>query len=65
MQIDTDMSAIDKAIADALTCGTGVMKFNFTNGLVLCDHVPIEDFLQFSEELKWRSEITIYEEKNT
>ena len=65
MNIDTDMSAIDKAIADALTCGTGVMKFNFENGLVLCDHVPIKDFRQFSEELKWRSEITIYEEKNT
>jgi hypothetical protein len=64
MQIDTDMSAIDKAIADALTCGTGVMKFNFTNGLVLCDHVPIKDFLQFSEELKWRSEISTHEEKN-
>ena len=65
MNIDTDMSAIEKAIADALTCGTGVMKFNFTNGMVLCDHVPIKDFLQFSEELKWRSEITIHEEKNT
>ena len=65
MQIDTDMSAIDKAIADALTCGTGVMKFNFENGLVLCDHVPIKDFLQFSEELKWRSEISTHEEKNT
>ena len=63
MQVDTDMSAIDKAIADALICGTGVMKFNFTDGLVLCDHVPIKDFRQFSEELKWRSENTIYEEK--
>ena len=63
MQIDTDMSAIDKAITDALICGTGVMKFNFTDGLVLCDHVPIKDFRQFSEELKWRSETTIYEEK--
>ena len=33
MNIDTDMDAIDKSIADALTCGTGVMKFSFTDGL--------------------------------
>ena len=63
MKIDTDMDAINKAIADALTCGTGVMKFSFTDGLVLCDHVPIKDFREFGEELKWRAESTIYEEK--
>ena len=64
MNIDTDMDVIDKAIADALTCGTGVMKFSFTDGLVLCDHVPFKNFRQFSEELKWRAECGIYEEKN-
>jgi hypothetical protein len=64
MKIDTDMGAIDKAIADALICGTGVMKFSFTDGMVLCDHVPIKDFREFGEELKWRSQNTIYEEKN-
>ena len=65
MNIDTDMSAIDKALEDALICGTGVMKFSFKNGLMLCDHVPIKDFRHFSDELKWRSEITIYEEKKS
>jgi hypothetical protein len=63
MNIDTDMNAIDKAIADALVCGTGVMKFSFTDGMILCDHVPIKDFREFGEELKWRAENTIYEEK--
>jgi hypothetical protein len=64
MSISVDTSAIDKAIRDALMCGTGVMKFNFTDGVILCDHVPITDFVQFSEELIWRSQHTIYEEKN-
>jgi hypothetical protein len=64
MSISVDTSGIDKAIADALTCGTGVMKFNFTDGMIFCDHVPIADFVQFGEELIWRSRNTIHEEKN-
>ncbi len=52
------LHAIDKAIQDAMLCGTGVMKFSFIDGLVMCDHVPIKDFAQLSEELKWRFENT-------
>jgi hypothetical protein len=48
-RIESDMSPIDKAIQDAMMCGTGVMKFSFVDGLISCDHVPID-------ELKWRSE---------
>jgi len=58
VSIESDMSAIDKAIQDAMMCGTGVMKFSFIDGLVMCDHVPIKEFAQLSEELKWRSENT-------
>ena len=65
MNIDTDMNGIDKAIADALVCGTGVLKFNFIDGIIKCDHVPLKDFNQFGEELKWRSENIVHKEKNT
>jgi hypothetical protein len=41
-----------------MMCGTGVMKFSFMDGLVSCDQVPIQEFAQLSEELKWRSENT-------
>ncbi len=65
MKIDADMDAIDKAIRDALWCGTGVLKFSFTDGMVACDHVPIKQYVQFADELKWRSERSAHEEKNT
>ena len=58
VSIESDMSPIDKAIQDAMMCGTGVMKFSFMDGLVSCDHVPIKEFAQLSDELKWRSENT-------
>lgn len=58
VSIESDMSPIDKAILDAMMCGTGVMKFSFMDGLISCDHVPIKEFARFSEELKWRSENT-------
>jgi hypothetical protein len=53
VSIESDMS---KAIQDAMMCGTGVMKFSFMDGLISCDHVPIKEFAQLSEELKWRAE---------
>ena len=56
VSIESDMSPIDKAIQDAMMCGTGVMKFSFMDGLISCDHVPIKEFAQLSEELKWRAE---------
>jgi len=58
VSIESDMSPIEKAIQDAMMCGTGVMKFSFMDGLVSCDHVPIKEFAQLSDELKWRSENT-------
>ena len=58
ISIESDMSPINNAIADAHLCGTGILKFSFIDGLVSCDHVSIKDFLQLSEELKWRVENT-------
>ena len=56
VSIESDMSPIDKAIQDAMMCGTGVMKFSFMDGLISCDHVPIKEFAQLSDELKWRQQ---------
>ena len=53
MKIDTDMSAIDLAIQDALVCGTGIVKVALVNGKLTCDNVPIENFYDFGEQLQW------------
>ena len=56
---NADMDDLDKAMADALLCGTGIMKFSFVDGQLDCHHVPVQNFLQLSEELKSRHAATV------
>jgi hypothetical protein len=58
MNINADMDAINLAIQDLFICGTGVVKFHFIDGKPNFDHVPIQDFHKFADELKWRAERT-------
>lgn len=59
MTTETELDPLDKAMADAMICGTGVLKFTFTEGKIDCNHVPIKDFLAFGEELKARHDNTV------
>jgi hypothetical protein len=54
-KIDADTHAIDHAIQDAFVCGTGIVKLWFDGTKLSFDHVPIEDFSKFGDELKWRA----------
>lgn len=54
-KINTDPNAVAKAIQDAFVCGSGVVRFWFDGGQLQCDHVPIQDFSEFADALKWAS----------
>jgi hypothetical protein len=54
-KINTDPDAVAKAIQDAFVCGSGVVRFWFDGGQLQCDHVPIQDFSEFADALKWAS----------
>lgn len=55
MKINADTEAADKAILDALTHGIGVLTIRFTSGKLFYDHVPIDQFMQLTEELQFIS----------
>ena len=55
-----DLGDIDKAIMDALVCGTGVLKIVHHPGSnIEMVHVPIDKFYDLSEELLWRAANTV------
>jgi len=46
---------IGNAYIDALVCGVGIVKLTYINGRMEMDSVPIEEFYELSEELRWRA----------
>lgn len=62
-EINADKDAIGMAIQDTFVCGTGVVKLWFDGGKMTFDHVPINDFNVFGDELKWRAAHTRKEKK--
>ena len=55
-----ELSKVDlvmgNAYIDAITCGVGIVKLTLmAGGRVEMDSVPIEEFFDLSEELRWRA----------
>ena len=46
---------IGNAYIDAITCGVGIVKLTYVAGRMEMDSVPIEEFFDLSEELRWRA----------
>ena len=44
---------IGNAYIDALTCGVGIVKLTYMDGRMEMDSVPIAEFHELSEELRW------------
>ena len=51
--IDTDAGAVDKAVMDALMYGTGIVKFSYVGGKMVCDHVAVAEYDDLAIGLKW------------
>ena len=53
MKASTDPDAVNKAIMDAMMCGTGIVKLSYVEGKMFCDHVPIADYEELAIGLSW------------
>lgn len=46
------------AYMDALVCGTGIVKLTHVDGRMEMETVPIDQFYDLAEELRWRADNT-------
>ena len=54
MKVDTDPDAVSKAIMDAITYGTGIVKIAMhQGGSITCDHVPVTEYEELAVGLNW------------